>query len=302
MKVYDPLTMEHLTTRFLPLLELSVRHSYYPDGRCGDFAIEPSPETERLVRNHRLVLRERPDGLRVVAPVDTTGRPFITLAADVTFTWYLRLRNPDFALITDERDLVAHRTPRYRNTGPVEAELLVPDENPAPDQLPPGVFATVEITPGTSSPLTADPRAFIVSFEAASAWWSYYLVTDIPAEQGAFSLVDTSSSPIEFDADDVRDLVADPDPTDEVALKLAARHPAGRRLRFRSDGPVPSRSEPRHRLELRLADERVAGPLPIPRPSSLKTVPIDVGGSVEHQPALSHIVRYPDRSTANNGV
>ena len=283
--------------RYMPLFDFSIRHAYHADNRCSDFTLEPSSATDRLSHNHRLLLRGRPDGVGVVAPVDDRGAPFIPLDADARFEWYVRVGNPDLALITEPSELNAHRIARYRNTSP--ASRLVPDEHPAPDLLSSDVFATVEITPGALGALPADPLRYTVEFDAATAWWSYYLVTDLPASSGTFSLVDTSASALAFG---VRDLVVEPDPSDGVAGALATRHQSVRRYRFRSARRVPSRSEPHHRIELRLDDRRVAGPLPIPKQSSLTVVPMTIDGTVEEQPALSFLVRYPDRPPANNGV
>ena len=39
--------------KFRPLFELSLTHNYYQDGRCPDFTIEPTPATEKRLRDHR---------------------------------------------------------------------------------------------------------------------------------------------------------------------------------------------------------------------------------------------------------
>ena len=88
--------------KFLPLLNLSIKHSYYADNRCPDFLLTPDSETCRLLRNLRGVLKSRADGISVVIPVDEKqSLPFIPLPKYAIFTFQLNLKNPDFPLFTD---------------------------------------------------------------------------------------------------------------------------------------------------------------------------------------------------------
>lgn len=103
--------------KFLPVFVLRVTHAYYADGRCPDFLIEPNPETERLLSNHRCVLKPLPDGIRVLTAVDDGGKAFIALPPEATFTFHLRLHNPDFVLFTDLSDINKQAAPLYTNAG-----------------------------------------------------------------------------------------------------------------------------------------------------------------------------------------
>lgn len=103
--------------KFLPVFALRVTHDYYVDGRCQDFLIEPNPETERLLRNHRCVLKSLPDGIRVLTAVDDHGKPFIAFPKEMIFTFHLRLQNPDFVLFTDLSDIDKQPAPLYTNAG-----------------------------------------------------------------------------------------------------------------------------------------------------------------------------------------
>lgn len=103
--------------KFFPIFAVRVTHSYYVDGRCPDFLIVPNLETERLLRNHRCVVKSLPDGIRVLTPVDEEGKPFIAFPDEMTFTFHLRLQNPDFTLFTDLSDINNRHAPLYTNAG-----------------------------------------------------------------------------------------------------------------------------------------------------------------------------------------
>lgn len=101
--------------RYLPLFELCTRHAYYSDGRSPDFVIEPTSETSRLIKNTRCIIKALPDGLRVVTSVKDTGDTFIPFAAGTVLGFEMRIKNPDFALITDPADISTAPSPLYSN-------------------------------------------------------------------------------------------------------------------------------------------------------------------------------------------
>jgi len=104
--------------KFLPIFTLRVTHSYYADGRCPDFSIEPNPTTEKLLKNHRCAFRSFPDGIRVFMQVDDEEKPSIAYPEQIAFTFHLRLLKPDFTLFTDLSDIANQPAPLYTNTGP----------------------------------------------------------------------------------------------------------------------------------------------------------------------------------------
>ncbi len=101
--------------KFLPLMALSLTHAYYPDGLCRDFWIEPTPATQKLLQNYRCLLKMFPSGVRILAPVTEQGTPFILLPPSLTFTFQLRIQNPDFAIFTDLTELAQIPAPLYTN-------------------------------------------------------------------------------------------------------------------------------------------------------------------------------------------
>ena len=107
--------------KYVPLIELQVKHAYYADDRCPDFRIEPTAATQQLLRNHRCVLKSLPNGIRILmAVVEQTKdapkvTPFIPLAADAVFGFTLHQRNADFALFTELAEFEEHKPVLYTN-------------------------------------------------------------------------------------------------------------------------------------------------------------------------------------------
>lgn len=101
--------------RYLPLFDLRVRHPFYSGGQSPDFLTKPTTETEQLLRNHRSMVKDLPDGLRVLTAVTDSAKAFIPFLPGVVFAFEMRLKNSDFALITDMHDIAAAASPLYSN-------------------------------------------------------------------------------------------------------------------------------------------------------------------------------------------
>lgn len=95
---------------FRPVFSLHLIHRYYSDGICPDFLIEPTSDTDRRLRNHRCVLKAGPNWIRAYMEPD-----LIPLEQGETFEFSLRLRNPNFALFTDMREVSSMAAPLYTN-------------------------------------------------------------------------------------------------------------------------------------------------------------------------------------------
>lgn len=276
--------------RYEPLLELAVRHSFYGDRRCPDLALRADADTQRLIADHRLLIRDRPDGVDVLAPVDADGSLFIPLPTDTVFRWTLRLRTSDFVLFTE----LDQRSAPHFVGGPSAApeQTLTRSSHPDPESVPSDVFATAEVafdsTPSDDGTLF---RRYVVSFSAASVHWTYYCLTDLPEESGGLVITDSAADePVRFGEDRRRDLVAAPDPHDRVAEQLAARYPDLRRLRFLSDESVPYRQQARAGLELRLDDQRLLGPLPNPHLAVPTQLRVDIDGVAAEVSTVSAVI------------
>jgi hypothetical protein len=103
--------------KYVLLFSLEIVHDYYADQRCSDFLIIPTPDTQKLLKNVRCVLKSYSNRIEIWAPITDTGQPFVPLSADARFTFHLQLLNPDFALFTDTTEIGKMVSPLYTNTG-----------------------------------------------------------------------------------------------------------------------------------------------------------------------------------------
>ena len=281
---------------FLPLFEIRVDHAYYTSGRCPDLSVEPTGEGARVARNHRLVVKQREGGVLILTPVGTDQTPRIPFSGAASMAFQLRQRNHKLALFTDLLPIAGMTAPYYTNEGLAGQGggrlSLAADE-----QQPPGrdILARVEIAGIDRMTPSATPPVFEVALAARAARWIYYVVTNV--EQGEFAVVDSDptpgATPLQFDADNnPRDLVSQPDPSDAVAVDLAAQYPAMRRLRFVSSERVPSRQEPRKYLELHIDGMQRASALPNPSFESYAKVDMTIDNASQSEPSFFRLIKH----------
>lgn len=271
--------------KFLPLLDLSIKHSYYADGCCPDFLLTADPETCRLLRNLRGVLKSRADGVSVVVPVDNDSIPFIPLPEGATFTFQLTLRNPDFPLFTDPstHPVTIIIDP---NTDPNSTVATCEWRYPAEFKRESALFGLVDIIASVSQLSEGNPLKSIVKFFASELHWSYYFVTDLNANGRKFTIVDADKTSSWAISEQHPDLT-NPDP---VAALLARQYSdiAGVKYwRFVSTAPVPCQQRPRH-LQLCLDGSNLIEHLP--NPSIRNYTSIDTGN--KSPDALYQVVKY----------
>lgn len=359
--------------KYLPLFDLRMRHAYYNNGRSPDFLIEPTHETARLLNNFRSMTKILPDGLRVVTAVKDSAEAFIKIPPGTVMSFELRLQNPEFALISDPRDIATSVSPLYSNAnlsreeeteielsskeawtqetldvaepspaesfvlsgkpikgvtvenfklesaGPVAAvvaydaqdNLISVDSRsasqgqkftlkyPVTAPIPHGVYALIEIHVNDSLPNIAKPskqsRQFHISFRAKQATWAYYCVTDLDNADTAYHIVDTppaeEGAPLIFSDVNRRNLSADPDPLDDLAIELAERYPSLKRYRFLSDAPVACRQKAHKHLALQVNGNKLSGALPNPSFRNFSTGTVKVGDTLQQQDRLFEIFK-----------
>lgn len=108
--------------KYLPLLDLSLTHTYYSDGRCPDFRVTPTAATLNLLKNHRCILRFQPNGVQVLCPVTGDGEQFIPVSAGAVFAFVLYVNNPGFPWFTDLSEHARVAAPLLTNADLGEAE------------------------------------------------------------------------------------------------------------------------------------------------------------------------------------
>ncbi len=144
--------------KFLPLLELNLIHGYYFDGRCPDFQITPTSTTQRLLKNHRCILRTAPNGIRILTHVTEQNTPLIPLSDGVTFAFQLQLQNSDFPLFTNLDIYNQITAPLYTNLDNSEALTLVSKESESTEQ-----FTVVQSVPNVQYVLSGNPMVGLTS-------------------------------------------------------------------------------------------------------------------------------------------
>ena len=75
------------------LFGLDIFHDYYQDKICSDFYLEPTPACQKILRGHRLILKNKVNGIQVIARFNSQGEPWIQLAENIKFTFVLKLKN-----------------------------------------------------------------------------------------------------------------------------------------------------------------------------------------------------------------
>lgn len=283
--------------KYAALLEVVLAHSFYSDMLCPDLVVVPSPETARLLRNHRCLWNSVPSGIRVLTELGGSDQPLVPIAAGTLLRFHLELQNSDFALFTDLEVVSALSVPLFNNASLPAGqggELMLTSGGGA--RLPRAVLAAVELRLASSSTGSTAPQ-FRIAFQAKMARWAYYCLTDLPASGDELTIADTQpgGQPALVFSDGNRtklDEIADP--TDPVAVQFVGRYPGMRCVRIVSDGAVPCRQEPRKYLELRRGTERLFGPLPNP---SVRNV-VRMGSPHPPQDFLFQIVKYRTRPFA----
>ncbi len=279
--------------KFFPVFSLQLLHSYYRDGRCLDFAIEPTLETQRLLKNHRCVLKTTPNGVQVLIGGDAQHVPLIALQKGMVFSFHLRLQNSEFPLFTDLSAITPNPAPLYTN-----AKVGVADNSPftlasRKSKLAVGVFADIEIEMTDSLlDFAAKPGEFSIMFTAKQARWAYYCITDLNDAGTQLRIIDGDASPIVFSDTNSTHLNQQPDPTDVVAVSLGEQYPEKQRFRFVSDNLIPCQQAARKLLQLQSGANRLAEALPNPSLRDYSTMGATGGQSSPSQYVLFHIIKY----------
>ena len=257
--------------RYVPFLDLSVEHPYYPDGRCAALSLEPTDATWRLARNHRCELRSRLGGIRVLVGVDAEGRPFLPSSGVLPWRFRLKVTDPALYLMTDLAQLEALSAPCFVLPETADAPLSL--KSGSEGSLPVGVLADVELELAITAESPVAPTPLRIELASLAARWAYYCVTDFGIggtsggnkETHDLSLVSVDpkgETPGEILFLEAQELGSDT--SDPVAESLASRFPNLRRLLFLSETKIACRRIHKDRIQLRQGTTVLAGPLPTP--------------------------------------
>jgi hypothetical protein len=103
--------------KYLSLFSLEILHDFYADQRCNDFEVAPTPETQKLLVNHRALLKSHSNRMQIIVPVAGNGLSFIPFLPGTLLYFQLRLQNSMFPLFTDLTEISQTISPAYTNTG-----------------------------------------------------------------------------------------------------------------------------------------------------------------------------------------
>lgn len=180
------------------LFELSIVHDYYENQICPDFSIEATTECAKLLRGHRLILKNKVNGIVVIAPVDSDNKPWIEFAENLRFTFILKLKKQNFIDFTDigwkPVDNAMYQYIFDKNNQKIEAsdkEIL--ESYWCYLKVPRGqnILAIVDIYNDFSMSKVSEYK---ISFNAKRQYWWYYLITDKVTNGDEFLIEDKKDS------------------------------------------------------------------------------------------------------------
>ncbi|MEC4678456.1 MAG: hypothetical protein VST69_06865 [Nitrospirota bacterium] len=292
------------------LFKVVVKHSYYTDTRCVDFAFKASPETAILLKNHRCVLKTQADGLTVLITVDEDGRVFIPLSSGARFLFYLQLQNKSFSYVTDLTEFGQYDAPCFDNQGlgagelalnlsDREANVSFSVRSPLVSDRIPDAFSEVVIQNNSSLPsendVLDDMALFEVHFTAKQTRWTYYCVTDFSPASGEFVITDQASDVsdrLSFSVNNRQEFDADLESGDVVARSLSAQYPDKRKIRFLSDQKVSCREAARPEIALYLGENRLSEALPNPPVTQQSNIQVTEESPSTDEETLFQVIKY----------
>lgn len=83
------------------LFSIELLHTYYGDGKCRDLALVPSADTRKLLQNHQMLFKMQQNELWVLIKTGADGKPFIPVAPDQKWVFYLQLLQPQLMTVTN---------------------------------------------------------------------------------------------------------------------------------------------------------------------------------------------------------
>ncbi len=265
---------------------------YHEDGRCLHVSLVPTSACRRLLKQLKLSFKKDVAGASLIAEVSDVDTPVVATPPGLELTFYLRVDDLDFVQITDHGAAGELGPAIFSNAGldPDVRELaLVEGSLRATD----GCYGLVVLTELSAAWLT-DPPVFRISFKSRAPRWVYYLITDVGEHRGAIDIVDADvdATPVVFGEAGRRELNLEEDPNDRLAVILRDQYPDHRRLRFISDDHVAHTHRARTNIELRLAGDMVAGPLPNPSLSNFSTVEVTANSETQREASLFQIIKH----------
>lgn len=263
--------------KYVPMFTIRLLHPFYRQGLCPDFTVAATPETQRLLSNHRCVLKSNSFGLDVWLP-GTQQQPFIPFSSGKPFDFELRLNNPEFALFTsDTLSFTDNQGIKLFQNGhdiketpfsvssvrqPLLNLLIEPDFKQIPF-----LRSTIEIT-----------------FASKKLYWACYLIAD-KNNAGDITL-NIADSNTEWQK-------TQPTDNDDIYSGLKKQYPKNDIVRFISPMPIHCAETGNKNLQLKKSGNLVMENLPCPRFRN-RVVLQEAGNTLD---AIYSIVKYCSKPT-----
>lgn len=94
-----------MTTKYKILFMVDLLNEYYTNLQCRDFSVVPSAATQKVLQGHQLLFKTVGNKVVVLTKVRTDAgnedKPFVPVAPDTSFLFYLHLNQPVFTTITN---------------------------------------------------------------------------------------------------------------------------------------------------------------------------------------------------------
>ncbi len=250
---------------YRPLFSINISHDYYTNKLCPDFTLEPTTNSYRIIRGHRLLLKKHSNGITVIAPADTNNKPFIPLSNTLKFEFYLQLKNSDLVGFTQtEQQADSNSFYRFTNANlnqsdSKDLERIRVQRNNLSKLGRQSIWGVVEIVNNGSLPeeLTKSSE-FTIAFEAKTQYWTYYLVTGQEIDDFTYVIEDKSLTPILFERTEVSKTINQTEADDVVGM-LTTRFPDASMTRFKSTTEVPNEERGRKNIQLLKRKKRGSG-------------------------------------------
>ncbi|MDJ0713959.1 MAG: hypothetical protein QNJ54_07040 [Prochloraceae cyanobacterium] len=219
------------------LFELNIFHDYYRNQVGPDLSIEPTTECIRILSGHRLIIKNKVNGILVIAAVDLEHKPLVELAENLQFTFILQLKNKDFIDFTDiDWKPLDDRIDRFSNENNTQigvSDLEKSQTKLSEGKLPRGqnILGIVDIYNNDSMPKVLNQGSeYKITFKAKKQQWRYYLVTDRVTNGNEFLIQDTTGE-TEF----TRLSSTEAEETDPIFSILNEQFPQSQQYLFKSD-------------------------------------------------------------------
>ncbi len=226
------------------LFELSIFHNYYRSQVCPDLSIEPTSECSRILGGYRLILKNKVNGIVVIAPIDSENKPQIELADNLKFTFLLKLKNKNFIDFTEidwkpvEDSIYQYSNQKNTQIGTSNLEktkMKLSDRKLAKGK---DILGLVDIYNNYSFPkVLTRVSEYKITFQAKKQHWLYYLITDSVTQGDEFLIRDkdtTRETEIKF----TRLKNTEGEKTDPVFSVLNQQYPQTQKYIFKSDSEI----------------------------------------------------------------